>query len=66
MIYHDETKELEVPLVRSLGEFRAWAASASFPTHGRIDYISGDIEVDMSPEDLYTHVVPHPPPRRQE
>ena len=48
-------EDLEIPLVRSLAEFRAWATSEDFPETGRIDYIAGRIEVDMSPEDLFTH-----------
>jgi Uma2 family endonuclease len=35
--------------------FQRWADSRSFPENGRIDYLAGDIDVDMSPEDLYTH-----------
>lgn len=48
---------LEVPMIRSLEEFRRWALSDHFPERGRIDYISGSIEVDMSPEDIYCHGV---------
>ncbi len=46
---------LEVPFVQSLVEFRDWAASDIYPQQGRIDFIAGRIEVDMSPEDLYCH-----------
>jgi Uma2 family endonuclease len=35
--------------------FRRWTESARFPATGRIDYLQGDVEIDMSPEDLYTH-----------
>ena len=35
--------------------FHRWVDSAVFPETGRIDYLAGDIEVDMSPEDLFTH-----------
>ena len=35
--------------------FRSWAHSPEFPETGRIDYLAGDVEVDMSPEDLHTH-----------
>lgn len=35
--------------------FRQWVHSPDFPETGRIDYLDGDIEVDMSPEDLHTH-----------
>lgn len=49
-------EEIEIPMsLRSLGEFRAWATSDRFPERGRIDYIAGRIEVDMSPEDLFCH-----------
>jgi Uma2 family endonuclease len=46
---------LEVPSIGDLAEFRAWALSDEFPQRGRIDYVAGRIEVDMSPEDLFTH-----------
>src|SRR3972149_6074433 len=47
---------VEIPLnIRSLGDFRRWATSDTFPEQDRIDYVSGSIEVDMSPEDLHTH-----------
>jgi Uma2 family endonuclease len=37
--------------------FRRWSRSEDFPELGRIDYLEGEVEVDMSPEDLYTHGV---------
>lgn len=40
---------------QELEGFRRWARSQRFPEHGRIDYLAGDIHIDMSPEDLYTH-----------
>lgn len=43
------------PAARDLEGFRAWARSSEFPDRGRFDYVGGAIEVDMSPEDLYTH-----------
>ncbi len=39
----------------SLEAFRAWITSDDAPEKGRIDYINGRIEVNLSPEDLYTH-----------
>lgn len=46
----------EVPLdIATLGDFRRWALTSDFPERGRIDYLGGRIEVDMSPEDLFTH-----------
>jgi Uma2 family endonuclease len=47
--------EVEIPTIRNLAEFRQWALSDDFPERGRIDYIAGRIEVDMSPEDFFTH-----------
>jgi len=35
--------------------FERWAHSPDFPETGRIDFLAGDVEVDMSPEDLHTH-----------
>ena len=40
---------------RRLPGFRAWAQSDRFPKTGRIDYLDGEVDVDMSPEDLQTH-----------
>jgi Uma2 family endonuclease len=39
----------------TLEGFRAWALSRDFPERGRIDYLAGSIEVDMSPEELRSH-----------
>jgi len=48
--------QIEIPLsLRSLADFRRWVGSDAFPEQGRVDYLSGCIEVDMSPEDLHTH-----------
>src|ERR1700740_957927 len=47
---------LAVPAgVSRLAAFRRWALSAEFPEHGRIDYLAGSVEADLSPEDLLTH-----------
>jgi len=37
---------------RDLQKFRAWAHSDEYPETGKIAYIDGEIEVDMSPEEL--------------
>ncbi len=45
-----------VPMdIRSLADFRRWALSEAFPEQGRIDYLGGIIEVDMSPEEVIAH-----------
>lgn len=47
---------VEIPLgIKDLSDFRKWALSDEFPQRGRIDYVAGRIEVDMSPEDFFTH-----------
>jgi Uma2 family endonuclease len=43
------------PDVSTLDGFLRWAASDDFPDTGRIDYLAGQLEVEMSPEDLKTH-----------
>ena len=49
-------ERIEVPMdIRSLGDFRRWATSETFPEAGRVDYVAGRIHVDLSPEDLHTH-----------
>ncbi len=49
-------EQVEIPMdLRSLADFRRWATSDEFPERGRIDYVAGRIEVDMSPEDLFRH-----------
>lgn len=41
--------------VATLDAFRRWARSPAFPSLGRIDWVASCIEVDMSPEDIFTH-----------
>jgi len=49
-------EQVEIPLdIRSLDDFRRWALSDRFPERGRIDFVAGKIEVDMSPEDVFCH-----------
>lgn len=48
--------QVEIPLnLTTLADFRRWALSDGFPDRGRIDYVAGRIEVDMSPEDFFCH-----------
>lgn len=48
--------QIEIPFdVRTLADFQRWALSDSFPDSGRIDYVLGNIEVDMSPEEFFCH-----------
>lgn len=37
--------------------FQRWLDSDGFPETGRIDFLAGEVEAEMSPEDLHTHSV---------
>ena len=51
-------EEFSIPAgVSDLDRFRRWTWDETFPERGRIDYLAGTVEVDWSPEDLYTHGV---------
>ena len=51
-------EDLRIPAeVYTLAGFRRWSQGGEFPARGRIDYLDGEVEVDPSPEDLYTHGV---------
>lgn len=41
----------------TMADFRRWSRTPEFPTVGRIDWVASQIEVDMSPEDIFTHGV---------
>lgn len=43
------------PSVVDLASFRDWADSDAFPEHGRIDFLDGEIRVDLTLERLFTH-----------
>ncbi|HTU91613.1 MAG TPA: Uma2 family endonuclease [Gemmataceae bacterium] len=45
------------PWVIDLGAFRRWMGKDDFPDEGRIDYIKGEVWVDMSKEQVFTHVL---------
>jgi Uma2 family endonuclease len=44
------------PWVTDLASFRRWSESDAFPELGRIEYIKGEVWVDMSKEQIFTHV----------
>lgn len=51
-------ERVAVPLgLTGFADFQRWAASPEFPATGRIDFLAGTIEVDMSPEDIFCHGV---------
>ncbi|MBI4613698.1 MAG: Uma2 family endonuclease [Planctomycetes bacterium] len=57
IVFRSEGIEIPAGIV-NLDRFRAWAHSRGFPQRGRIDWVGGTMEVDMSPEDLGTHGTP--------
>jgi Uma2 family endonuclease len=51
-----ESEAVVIPdWVVDLESFRRWADSEDFPKHGRIWYLQGNVWVDMSKEQLFTH-----------
>ncbi len=48
-------EQVQIPFVWDLRGFRDWVCSDDAPERGRIDYVAGNIEVDMSPEDVFSH-----------
>src|SRR5262249_20206783 len=39
----------------TLADFRAWTHSATFPESPRIDYLGGELWVDLTMEEFYLH-----------
>ncbi len=53
-----ESEQVSVPeWVRDLASFRRWADSDDFPETGRICWFDGEVWVDMSKEQIFTHVL---------
>jgi Uma2 family endonuclease len=51
-------QDLRIPTdAFTLEGFEDWSGSAEFPETGRIDFVAGDVEVEMSPEDIGTHAL---------
>jgi len=53
----DQDLRIPAEVAYTLEGFRRWSQGEDFPERGRIDYLDGEVEVDLSPEDLYTHGV---------
>ncbi len=50
------SRELSVPeWVVDLESFRRWADADDFPDEGRISWLCGEVAIDMSTEQLFTH-----------
>src|ERR1700739_2923827 len=49
-------EEFQIPPgAGTLEGVRRWSWSESFPEPGRIDFLDGELEIDLSPENLYQH-----------
>jgi Uma2 family endonuclease len=53
----NESQEIHIPpWVTDLPSFRRWSDQEDFPDTGRVWYIHGEVWVDMSKEQLFTHI----------
>jgi Uma2 family endonuclease len=53
-----ESEQVSVPgWVRDLESFRRWADADDFPENGRICFLEGEVWVDMSKEQVFSHVL---------
>lgn len=55
ILVQPEGLEIDAGDLTDFAHFRAWTRSDRFPERGRIDWLDGVVEVDMAPEDLFTH-----------
>src|SRR5438128_2092973 len=54
----NESQRVRVPSwVKDLGSFRQWAETDQFPEVGRICFFRGEVWVDMSKEQVFTHTL---------
>lgn len=51
-----DEEAIEIPAgIDTLNGFRRWAFSPRFPDRGRISFLDGTVEIDMSPEEIDSH-----------
>jgi Uma2 family endonuclease len=56
---HLEMPSISIPAdAHTLAGFRRWAMSDEFPERGRISFLNGEIDFDMSPEEIRSHIDP--------
>ncbi len=54
----NESRQVRVPTwVVDLESFRRWADADDFPEDGRVWYLKGEVWIDMSKEQIFTHVL---------
>jgi Uma2 family endonuclease len=54
-VVYDESVHIPEGVECSLEAFRQWAHSPEFPKSGRICYLNGEVWVDMSKEQVFSH-----------
>ena len=55
---HESDEVVRVPAwVVDLESFRRWADADDFPDTGRIWYLKGEVWVDLSKEQIFSHVL---------
>jgi Uma2 family endonuclease len=55
-VVDQEVAEVRIPQgVVDLASFRRWASRKDFPDEGRVCFLQGNIWIDMSKEDLFSH-----------
>ncbi len=53
----NESEQVRIPQwVVDLESFRRWADAADFPEEGQIWYLKGEVWIDMSKEQIFTHL----------
>src|SRR5437773_2708242 len=53
-----DEEQVRIPAcVTDLESFRRWAHSDDFPEQGRICFLEGEVWIDMSNEELFTHAL---------
>lgn len=53
---HFETDVVQIPVwVSDLGSFRRWMDSDEAPEKATVSYLAGEVRIDMSKEQLYSH-----------
>jgi len=55
-VYTDEGNVVIPPWVVDLRTFRRWAESDEFPEEGRIAFVNGEVYLDMSKQQAFSHV----------
>ncbi len=56
VVFHTDAGDIEVPpSVFTLSGFRSWALSDACPEGGKVCFLAGEVDIDMSPEELSAH-----------